>query len=172
MWSIPATHPKTVSQSGHITVFTKPHRSQTIVGEPCRRLLPPTRFSGLSDRRAHQQERLPPIYLMVKSLSENSITRAHTHPHNPISGPALEFMCRRVTARVELFLHAPPPVGASATDKPFHPLHAPRRHRKSPSFSVFLSSHCYWVHLSPESPLFLCFLELYDIFRTLGVDSY
>ena len=27
-------------------------------------------------------------------------------------------------------------------------------------FSVFLSGHCYCVHLSPESPLFLCFLEL------------
>ena len=54
-------------------------------------------------------------------------------------------------------------------NKPIHPLHAPRRHRKSPSVSVFLFGHCYWVFLLPESPLFLCFLELYDIFRTLGV---
>ena len=174
MWSIPATHPKTVSQSGRITVFIKPHGSQTIVGEPCRRQLSPARFSGnlLSGRRAHQQERLPPIYLPVKSSSENSITRTHTHPYPPISGPTLEFTCRRVTASVELFLHAPPPAGASAADKPFHPLHAPRRRRKSLSFSVFLFGHCYWVHLSPESPLFLCFLELYDIFGTLRVDSY
>ena len=80
MWSIPATHPKTVSQSGRITVFTKPHESQTIVGEPCRRQLSSARFFDdlLSCRRAHQQERLPPIYLPVKSSSENSITRAHT----------------------------------------------------------------------------------------------
>ena len=174
MWSIPAAHPKTVSQSGRITVFTKPHGSQTIVGEPCRRQLSPARFSGdlLSGRIAHQQERLPPIYLPMKSSSKNSITRAHTRPYPPISDLALELTHRRVTARVELFLHAPPPAGASAIDKPFHLLHAPRRRRKSPSFSVFLSGHCYWVHLSPESPLFLCFLELYDIFKTLGVDSY
>ena len=82
---------------------------------------------------------------------------------------------RLVTARVTLFLHTPPPTGASTADKPFHPLHAPRRRRKSASFSVFLSGHCYCVFLSPESPLFLCFMELYDIFRTLGVvsvDSY
>ena len=164
MWSISTTHPKTVSQSGRITIFTKPHGSQTIIGEPCRRQLSPARFSGdlLSGRRAHKQERLPPIYLPVKSSPENSITRAHT----------LRSPIRHETARVALFLHAPPPAGASSADKPFHPLHTPRRRRKSPSFSVFLSGHCYCVHLSPESPLFLCFLELYDIFRTLGVDSY
>ena len=130
-----------------------------------RRTLPPA-------RRAHQQERLHPIYLPMKSSSENSITHAHTRPYPPISGPARELTHRRVTARVELFLLAPPPAGVSAADKPFHPLHAPRRRRKRSSFSVFLSGNCYWVHMSPESPLFLCFLELYDIFRTLGVDSY
>ena len=145
MWSIPATHPKTVSQSGRITVFTKPHGSQTIIGEPCRRQLSPARFSGdlLFGRRAHQQERLPPIYLLVKSSPKNSITRAHMSPYPPISGPAREFTRRRVTALVELFLHTPPPAGASATDKPFHLLHVPRRLRKSPSFSIFLSGHCY-----------------------------
>ena len=76
-----------------------------------------------------------------------------------------------VAVLVTLFLHAPPPEGAPAADKPILPLHAPHRRRKSPSFSIFLSSHCYCVFLSPESPLFLCFLELYDIFRTLGVVS-
>ena len=174
MWSIPATHPKTVSQSGRITIFTKPHGSQTIVGEPCRRQLSPARFSDdlLFGQRAHQQERLPPIYLPVKSSPENSITRAHTRPYPPTSDPVLEFTRQCEMARVALFLHSPPPSGASTADKPFYPLHAPRRHRKSPSFSVFLSGHCYYVHLSPESPLLLCFLELYDIFRTLGVDSY
>ena len=145
MWSIPETHPKTVSQSGRITVFTKSHGSQTIVGEPCRRPLSPARFSGdlFSGRRAHQQEHLPPIYLPVKSSSENSIARAHTRSYPLISCPARELMRRRVTARVELFLHASPPTGASVADKPFHLLHAPRRRRKSPSFSVFLSGHCY-----------------------------
>ena len=131
-----------------------------------RRILPPETFTGdlHSGRRAHQQERLPPIYLPMEASSENSITRAHTRRSS----------VRRVTACVTLFLHAPPPAGVSAADKPIHPLHAPRRRRKSPSFSVFLSDHCYCVFLLPESPLFLCFLELYDIF-TLGVvsvDSY
>ena len=98
MWSIPATHPKTVSQSGRIIVFTKPHGSQTIVGEPCRRQLSPTRFSGdlLSDRGSHQQERLPPIYLPLKSSLENSFARAHKRSYLPISGPALELTRRRL----------------------------------------------------------------------------
>ena len=170
MWSIPATHPKTVSKSGRITIFTKAHGSQTIVGEPCRWPLSPARFSGdlFSGQRAHQQERLPPIYLPVKSSSENSIARTHTCLYPPISGLARELMRRRVMARVELFLHAPPPAGASAVDKPFHLLHAPRRRRKSPSFSVFFSGHCYWVHLSPESPLFFVFSGALRRFQDLG----
>ena len=166
MWSIPATHPKTVSQSGRATVFMKPHGSQTIVGIPCRRqLLPATSIPA----KEHTN----------RSASLRSTFRWKPRPkitsHAPISGPALKFTHRRMAARVTLFLHAPPPAGASAANKPIHPLHAPRRCQKSPSFSVFLSDHCYCVFLSPESPLFLCFLELYDIFRTLGVvsiDSY
>ena len=42
MWSIPATHRKTVSQSDRDTIFTTPHGSQTIVGVPCHRQLLPT----------------------------------------------------------------------------------------------------------------------------------
>ena len=167
MWSIPTTHPKIVSQFSCATVFTKPHGSQTIVGVPCRWQLSPVRFSGdlHSGRRAHQQERLPLIYLPVEASPKNSITRAQTR-RSPVRG---------VAACATLFLHAPPSAGAFAANKPIHPLHAPRHRRKSPSFSVFLSGHCYCVFLSPESPLFLCFLELYNIFRTLGVvsvDSY
>ena len=143
----------------------KASRKPIIVGEPCRWQLLPGRFFGdlHSDRRAHQQECLPPIYLPVEASSENSITRAHTR-----RSPVRRMNCNTV-------LHAPPPASASAADKPIHPLHAPHHRLKSPSFSVFLSGHCYCVFLSPESPLFLCFLELYDIFRTLGVvsvDSY
>ena len=45
--------------------------------------------------------------------------------HEPISGPALKFTRRQVAADETLFGHAPPPVGASAANKPIHPLHAP-----------------------------------------------
>ena len=171
MWSIPVTHPKTVSQSGRITVFTKPHGSQTIVGEPCRRQLSPVRFSGdlISGQRAHQQERLPPIYLPMKSSSENSIACAHTHPYPSISGPARELTRRRVwncfytclLQQVRLPLTSPS-------------IHSTRLAvaGKALLFQFFSSATVTGSHLSPESPLFLCFLELYDIFRTLGVDSY
>ena len=80
-----------------------------------------------------------------------------------------------MVARETLFGHEPPPSGLSATDNPIHPLQKPRCCQKSSSFSLFLSGHCFCIFLSPESPLFLCFLKLYDIFRTLGVvsiDSY
>ena len=124
-----------MSQSDHATVFTKPLRSQTIVGVPCCRQLSSARFSGdlHSGQRAHQQERLPLIYLPVEASSENNYTRSHAL----ISGPALKSTHRRVAAHVTLFLHAPPPVGASAADKPIHQLHAPRYRRKNPSFSLF-----------------------------------
>ena len=68
-----------------------------------------------------------------------------TRPHALISSPMLKFMRRRVAARETLFGHAPPPASASTADKPIHPLHAPRRHQKSPSFSLFLSDHCFYV---------------------------
>ena len=149
-----------------IRLYYSPYGSQTIVGVSCRRQLSPARFSNdlHSGRRAHKQEHLPPIYLPMEASPKNRITRAQTL-RSLVHAPA----------RVTLFLNAPPPTGASAADKPIHPLHAPRRRRKSPSFSVFLFGHCYCVFLSLESPLFLCFLELYDIFRILGVvsvDSY
>ena len=68
-----------------------------------------------------------------------------------------------------------PAIAGKALLFQFFSLATARHRRKSPSFSIFLSGHCYCVFLSPESPLFLCFLELYNIFRTLGVvsvDSY
>ena len=40
---------------------------------------------------------------------------------------------------------------------------------KSPPFPLFLSDDCFCAVPSPQSPLFLCFLKLYDTFRTLGV---
>ena len=78
MWPIPATHPTTVSHSGRVTVFTKPHRRQTIIGTPSRQQLLPERFSGNlhSSRRAHQQERLPPIYLPVEASPKNTFPHA------------------------------------------------------------------------------------------------
>ena len=136
-----------------------------------RNTLPLATFFGdlHSDQRAHQQENLPPIYLPVEALSEN------TFRHTPISSPVMKFTYRCVAANEKLFRHALPPEVASAIVDPIHLLHAPHHRRKSPPFSVFLSGHCFCVFLSPKSPLFLCFLKLYNIFRTLevvSVDSY
>ena len=169
MWSIPTTRPKTVSHSNRVVVFMKPHRSQTIVRTPCHQQLLPARFSDdfHSCQRAHQQELLPPIYLPMEASPKNTfpLTRADLRSDAEI----------HALARETLFVQAPPPTSASVADKPIHPLHEPRRRQKSPSFSLFLSGHCFCVFLSPKFPLFLCFLKLDDIFRTLGVvsiDSY
>ena len=101
MWSIPATHPKTVSQSSRAIVFTKPHGSQTIVGAPCRQQLLPARFSGNlhSGRRAHQQERLPPIYLLVEASSENNLTRTDLRSGFEIQASAHGSACNIVFTR-------------------------------------------------------------------------
>ena len=72
-----------------------------------------------------------------RKIASHALTRAHTHSHSLISSPALEFMRRWMTACVTFFLHEPPPTGASAADKPIHPLHAPHRRWKSPSFFSF-----------------------------------
>ena len=77
--------------------------------------------------------------------------------HALISDPVCEFTHWRVAARVTLFLHVPPPTSASAANKPIHPLHAPHRRWKNPSFSVFLSGHCYGVFLSPNLHYFCVF---------------
>ena len=157
MWSILATHPKTVSQSDCATVFTKPHESQTIVGIPCHRQLLSATFIP-AEEHTNRSSSLRSTFRWKprRKITSHALTRADS------------WRC--------MFLHVPPPLGVSAADKPIHPLHAPRHCQKSPYFSFFfLSNHCYCVFLSPESPLFLCFLELYDFFRILGavsVDSY
>ena len=101
MWSIPATHPKTVSQSNRDTVFTKPHGSQTIVRAPCRRQLLPARFSGNlhSGRRAHQQKHLPPIYLPMEASPENNLTRTDLQSGSEIHAPARGSACNTVFTR-------------------------------------------------------------------------
>ena len=101
MWSIPTTHPKTVSHSGRATIFTKVHRTQTIVGTPYRRQLLPTRFSGdlHSSRRAHQQERLPPIYLPMEASLENTFPCADLQSSAKIHAPAHGSVCNTVLTR-------------------------------------------------------------------------
>ena len=155
-----------------------------------RNTLPPTTFTGEIFRRPPFRPKSTPTGVSPSDLPFNgSFVKKYlpTCPHVPISGRALKFTHRLVVvrgghmclhhmeARETLFRHVPPLAGASATEKPIHPLHTPHRRRKSPSFSLFLSGHCFCIFLSPKSPLFLCFLRLYGVFRTLGVvstDSY
>ena len=135
-----------------------------------RRQLFPARFSDdlHSGRRAHQQERLPPIYLPVEASSENTFPhtdlRSDAEIHESVRGGTCDTVLTRASSSRCVYRRQAHPSTSCA-----------RRRRRSPSFSLFLSDHCFCVFLSPESPLFLCFLKLYDIFRTLGVvfvDSY
>ena len=127
MWSIPTTHPTIVSHSGCVTVFTKPHRSQTIIRTPCRRQL----FPATS---------IPAEEHTNRSASLRSTFRWKPRPkipsHTQISGLVL---------KLTLFGHVPPPADAYATDEPIHPLRAPPPSEK-PSFFTF-----------SLRPLFLCF---------------
>ena len=88
--------------------------------------------------------------------------------HVSISSPALKFtrrcMGHCLATRLLQQGHLPP---ASLPNHSTHPTVA----GKSPSFPLFLSDDCFYVAPSPQSPLFLCFLKLYDTFRTLEVDS-
>ena len=132
MWSIPATHPKTMSHSGRVTVFTKPHRSQTIfrhlaVGNFYRQDFPTT--SILTEEHTNRSASLQSTFRWKprRKIPSHAPTRADLRSGAEIHAPAHE----------TLFGHVPPPTGASATDKPIHPLHEPRRRRKSPSFSLW-----------------------------------
>ena len=132
MWSILATHPTTVSHFGLVTIFTKPHRSQTIVGTPCHRQLfrrPPFRPKSILTRA-------PPSDLPYGGSLIGKYFP--TCPHALISDPALKFMRRRVVEHNTLFAHVPLTSGASAAAESIHLLHAPRHHWKSPHFSLFL----------------------------------
>ena len=106
-----------------------------------------------SGQRAHRQERLPPIYLPMEASPKN------TFPHASISGPVLKFMHRHMVGRETLFGHTPPLASASSADEPIHPPHELCYRRKSPHFSLFLSVHCFYFFLSPESPFFFVFFE-------------
>ena len=152
MWLILETHPKTVSQSGRAIVFTKPHRSQTIVGVPCRWQLLPARFSGdlHSGRRAHQQERLPPIYLLVEASSENNFTRVDlmsgAEIHKPARGGACDTVFTRASSsRCVCRRQANPstPCAPPSPEKPF--------------FFTFSLRPLLLRFLLPESPSFFVF---------------
>ena len=56
MWSIPATHPTTVSHSGHVTMVMKPPRSH----RHHLNLSSPTTFSGEIFRQPHLRPTNPP----------------------------------------------------------------------------------------------------------------
>ena len=98
-----------------------------------RNTLPQETFSGdlHSDKRAHQQECLPPIYLPVEASLEN------TFPHAPTSDPKLKFVRRRVAKHEKHFRHTPPQTGASAVDEPIHSTPCAPPSPEKPSFFTF-----------------------------------
>ena len=147
----------------------KPHRSQTIVGVPChRQLLPATSIPAEEHTNRSTSLRSTFRWKPCWKRTSHALTRANLRSDVEIHAPT-----RGV--RVTLFSHTPSSAGASVADKPIHPLHVPRRSRKNPSFLLFRFGHCYCVFCCLNLHCSLCFLELYDIFRTLGVvsvDSY
>ena len=130
-----ATHPKTVSHFGRVTVVTKPHGSHNRLRNTLMPTTFPTRFFGELhfDRLTHQQERLSPIYLPVEASSENTYSRIDLQSGAKIQAPASE----------ALFGRAPPLTGLSAIDESIQPLHAPCRRRKGPNFPLFLYVDCF-----------------------------
>ena len=155
-------------QSGRATVFIKPYKSQTIVGVPCLRQLSPARISGdlHSGRRAHQQERVPLIYLPGKPRRKtitHALTRADLRPgaeiHTPMRGGACDTVFTHASSsRCVCCRQAHP----STTRAPPLP--------EKPFFFIFFSSATVTSFFCRRNlHFFLCFLELYDIFRTLGV---
>ena len=170
MWSILAIHPMTVSRSDCVTIFTKPHRNHN----HRRNTLLWTTFSDEIFRRPPFQLTSNPTRASLSDLpSDGSLTRKPFSKcrQGLISSPMLIFTRRRMVAREELFSHAPPPKGLSVANEQIQPLHEPLPLRKSPHFPLFLSVDCFWAIMSPESPLLLYFLKLYDTFKTLGVVS-
>ena len=111
----------------------------------------------------HRWSTLPPATFTGKIFQQPPFrpksTPTGAPPSDLPSGGSLAGAPTRDDACNTVFTHARQQVHPSC----------PAVAEKSPSFLVFLSGHCYCVFLLPESPLFLCFLELYDIFRTLGV---
>ena len=124
----------------------KPNHRQNI-------LLPARFFGDLHyGQRAHQQERLPTIYHPVEASPENTF-------------PCVDAW-RRVrhcldTRLLRLVRLSPPSPSIHST--------CPAFARKAFLFHFFSPTTVFAFFLSPESPFFLCFLKLYDIFKTLGV---
>ena len=151
MWSISATHPKTVSHSGLVTVFTKPHRSQTIIRTPCHRPFTGEIFGRPPFRSKSTPTRVPPSNLFSGgSLAGKYIP---TRPHAPIFGPTLKFTRRRVRPCLYACLlqqvRLPPTSPSIHSTRPAFVGKALLFHFFSPAtFSAFfccLNLHCFCV---------------------------
>ena len=158
MWSILAIHPTTVSHSGCFSIVMKPHRSH----RHHRHTLSLITFFGkifrpISTQIGASLSNLPyDGNLVGKHLSTCQIVSIYSH---------VPKFTRRHKA---LFGHGSPSTMLPVVDKPLPPLVVSHHHWKTPNFPLFLSNDCLRAILLPESP-FLCFFNLYDNFKALGV---
>ena len=97
MWSIPATHPKTVSQSSHAIVFTKLCGSQTIIEVPCcRRDFSATSIPAEEHTNRSASLRSTFRWKPRRKITLHDLTRADLQSDAEIHGPAHGGACNTV----------------------------------------------------------------------------
>ena len=97
MWSIPATHPKTVSQSSHAIVFMKLCESQTIIEVPCRRRdFPATSIPAEEHTNRSASLRSTFWWKPRRKITLHALTRANLRSDTEIHGPEHGGACNTV----------------------------------------------------------------------------